>query len=360
MKHTGFKVFSIIFALIGLGMAIAFAVFLAYLKTDPATIYNTVGPENFEMMKKAAPSGMVSGLIQFVLNVVSFILVVIGTHREKMHRWYFIPGIVGAIFALGYVIGIVYLIIGIVAFFKAEVEPYEDDEAHRHMIIMAIMFAVLGIGGSILPFVVEFDPALMSLMMWIGVCGVCFATTIATYLFNSPKSKAKFLVRLGVTLVSIGAVVGLYFVYKLILKDNASRFEGDWGTIRTAIITACSVAGLMDVSYFVLKFRNRNYDSYVYMEQISFGLAIVGLFLANFLVLFWWLIIEAILWIISFTFIAFIIGGFSLMGADGSGSSVVIHTHGKTIKATNIGGDRFKGEDGKYYKKTGPGKVEEE
>ena len=360
MEHKAFRVFAMIFTVIGIVVASLFTLALLGMNAGIPFVMDLIGG-NKEFFNKYLSVSIIGLFFFAFINLLSFILVSVGLRKDKLRRWYFLPGILGGFIAIGMVIGIIYFIIGIVSFFKADCIKYEGKEAHRHIIGLEITFLALGIIGSVLPLILKFDAASMSLLMFVGMVGVSVGTGLGTYFVCSPKSKCKFLTKLLTTVAFVGLNVGLFFLYQYLLKDNAARFDGDWPTIRTAIITATSMGGLLNISYFVFSLRHRDYQSYNYMLDISLGISILGLILANFLVLYWWLIIEAILWIWSFAFLSFLFYHVAPGGSsDGGYDYEITDQHGNKIKAESMGNGQYKGENGKNYREVHAGKVIEE
>ena len=361
MEHKAFRVFAMIFSVVGILGAVLFMFLSVQIKAGNETILRLLGDTAEDIGKYAMIMSFASGAMG-AINLLSFILVTVGLVRQRLRRWYFLPGILGGFIAIGYVIGIIYFIIGLVAFFKADCIKYEGKEAHKHIIASLITFLVFGIAGSVLPFVLEFDPAYMSLVMFVGMCGLCIGSALITYFVCFPGSKAHILVKLFVAILMVGAMVGLYFLFRFLLKDNAARFDGDWPTIRNAVAIACSVGGFVHIAYLLFSIRNRSYNAYMGIVDVSIGIAIVGLIVTNFLVLYWWFVIEVILWIWSIFFFCLMISPFAMGGGGGGGLTpsygekrTIKDSSGKEIEVTYEGNLHYKGSDGSRWTETGEG-----
>lgn len=355
MVNKWFKIFSILFSIIGLALTILSIIIVVNSKN----LINIPGFENIvEVMSASGFTYILVGLALCITNLLSYFLIVHGESVGVIRRWYFIPALIGSLFSIATVIGIVYFIIVLVSLFKSDVTHYEEDEARKYIIITSIIFFVIGIAGLVVPMVVLFNPALMSLLMFFGMCFTCFSLSVAMYFICGPQSRFNILIKIITLISELGILTGLYFLFRAILINNVERFNGDWPTIHNALIVAISIAALIDIAYFVFGLRNKEYDAYVNMQQASIAIALIVLIVANFVALHWWLIIEAVLWILSFILIGYfacfcaaVSGG----GGGGGGSprykeTKVIKTEsGRTIDVSYEGNGNYVDNDGGHW-----------
>lgn len=355
--NKGYLVFALIFGVIG-GVATLGAVALLILAYQVPQIFEFIG-SSAEVFIKDAPYVILSASAFFAINMAAFLLPVINEKRGKLRRWHIIVGLLASIVAAGSIIGIAYTVFAIKALITADFDEYEDEDAHKGLIITPIIFGVLSIPLIVLPCVLTFPQELMSVSMWLGICFLCILTTLPAYLSFGPNSRINWFLKVLILIGILGALTGIYFLFEFILKNDVSRYGGDWPTIQRDIIAAVSTFGFLNLLYFIYGATKKDYTSYIYSLEISLGVAVLVMILANWLAFYWLVLIEFILYLISFIFILKFIGAASaivgpLTGADYSSSETsetytVTDDNGREHTLEYQGGGHYKDDDGNTW-----------
>lgn len=343
MRYIGYKFFSLLFGIVGLLATILSVVIiynpsvLDFLHIDVTALLDNL------------PYVMLGSSMMAIVNIIAFLLVVINQARGKLRRSHFAIGLLGSLIALGTIVGIIYTIIAFKTIFTAEVDEYQDDEANITLIRTPIILGVIGIPLVILPSVLTFPPELMSISMCLGILFLSLFTSLLTYLFLGPKSHIHPFLKFLILIAILGILVGLYFIFALILEGDASRYGGDWPTIQRDIISMISTAGLLNIMYFIYGLVGKDYVAYIYSFELSFAVALLAMILANWLAFYWLILIELILDAIGLSFILFLIGGLSLSAGGSSHTYSLIDDRGKEHTLTYEGNGHYKDEDGNRY-----------
>lgn len=371
MDYKGFKISSIIFGVIGFLVGIGSIVLIILSSINPGAFISFLSsPEltdeqiqrNFELMMMTIQYIAVISMLIGVLCLSSFILVVVCDRKNCVHRWHFIPGLIGSLFTAGTVVGLIYTIIAIKTVFTADVDNYKDDEANRALIRTPIIFFSLGLilflASLLIPLsdlLISLYASIISLMSWIGMCFIGLSTVLPTYLAIRPRSHLKLFFKILVLVFSLAINLGLYFLFAFLLKNNMTRFNGDWKTIQIAIVSATLTSGLLNVLYFIFAMAKKNYTSYIYSLEISLVIALLAMILGNFISIYWVVLIQFVLDVVSLILLCKFIETVSKYGEFGiGGNGPATKYKGKYIldngiKVTYEGGGNYIAENGDKY-----------
>ena len=323
MKHKGFKILSVINIIVLTIQTILLGFAYPKFKNRFANL-NFLPEETLETLSKYSVLAAVTGVVLIAFMVASFVLIILADlEKISMRRWYFIPALIVGFLNIALVVGLIYLIIAIIDIIRAEVDDMDDDKANRNVLIVSIVYLVLGLPFSILPMLLEFDAALMSITVWLGISLLFYSISYLTYFAYKPYGEKNLVLKIVMPIVSLGAITGLFFLFSSILKERASRFDGDWGTILVCLVSALLIGAVLVVVYVIFGLIKKSSKASLRMLELAPVIAFIGIVLGNFIALYWVAIIEFLLNLGSIIIILKIFKFASCgSGASGSGSSL--------------------------------------
>ena len=353
MKNKGFKIFSVINMI---ALAIQFVVFAFVYPNSKDFIPSALGGEDTVALLDKYSILMVVGLaVLFVLSLVSFILIVLADNEKiPTRRWHYIPALIVGFVNIGLVIGLIYLVMTIICMIKAKVDDISDEKASKSMLAVSIVYLVLGIPFAILPLLIVFDAASMSIVEWLGISFIFFSFSYLTYFAYNPFKKKNIVLRIVLPLVSIGIITGLFFLFSALLKKDPSRFEGDWQTIFVCLVVALLIGVFLNIVFVIFGLKKKSPKASLKMLELAPVFAFIGLVLGNFIALFWIVIIEFLLNAGSFYIILKFIGLCSCGSGSGARlpSAMSYHEEVETEGGRTLvyeGNEKFKDSDGNIW-----------
>ena len=221
------------------------------------------------------------------------------------------------------------------------------------ILIISIIFFLGGLGLFIFTNVVDFAPSTMAWTIWIGMVLMSVSTVFFVFMCWGPESNTSVLWKIISVIITWGLLTAMYFIFRKILFDTYTRYDGDQETIHIAILS-CIIAAVM-ISIIFMFFRKLDVSEkhYIIAMMISIVIALITMVVGNFVKLFWAAIIEFLANVgslIIFTWIMGFMGAGNVTGGyyDGDVEEKYETSDGHTL--TSQGGGYYKDENGNTWK----------
>lgn len=189
--------------------------------------------------------------------------------------------------------------------------PYEENIIKRNlgMTLVFLILLLVGVGLSLVTIFVDYDPATMANAIWLGMCLISFSLAGITYLAYSPNGHSNTASKVLCPIISIGLLVAVYFVFRIVLFNTYARYEGDIETIHIAIATCVGTGVLLNLIFMFFYAGHRKKKAYIISLLLAIPIAFVAMMIGNMIhILTWAVIIEGIATVVAAIFTWSLIG----------------------------------------------------
>ena len=215
-------------------------------------------------------------------------------------------------------------------------------------IITSIIFFVVGLILVLLTTLGSFDKDMMANLMWLGLSLLSFSIPCVTYLALSSYSHINIFLKILLTVLSIGILVGLYFIFLTYLVNNAAKYGGDKETILIAVISSVGTAGLLEITYIIFSIIDREDKAYFLMLILSPAIAFLSMMIANIIHIFgvtW--IVNTVAAIVTFIILA---KASHYISSSDTVTKYYISDGINETEVEDIGGGEYRDSNGNVYR----------
>ena len=220
------------------------------------------------------------------------------------------------------------------------------------ILILSIVFFVAGLALFIFTNVVDFAPSTMAWTIWIGMALMSVSTVFFVFMCWGPESSTSVLWKIISLLITWGLLTAMYFIFRKILFDTYTRYDGDQETIHIAILSCIIAAAMISIIFMFFRKLDVSEKHYIIAMIVSLAIALITMVVGNFVRLFWAAIIEFLANVGSLIVFTWLIGFMNPHYEGGYYGGDVEEKYetsdGHTL--TSQGGGYYKDENGNSWK----------